>query len=159
MHEVMEATVGASLAKEMSRPTMTAYISAAHRADGEAVGLGRLLEPAYEQAVAGCLAVVARVADVEQHVLVLMEKLVDDGEEGEAHVGVFRGRLAVGLGETELPCLTAADGLFLEEPYFVAQTLRRIEDVLLALGLHFVGGNLVNAVKLELLHTVVAIVC
>lgn len=93
--------------------------------NGEAVGPGRLLEPAYEETVAGCLAVVAGIAYIEQHVLVLMEKLVDDGEE--------------------------------REPHFVGQSERCVEYVLLALYLHFVGRNHVDAVKSELLQSYVVL--
>ena len=81
----------------------------AGRAYGEAVGLGRLLEPANEEAVACSLA--------------------------------------------------SADGLFLEEPHFVSQSVCRVEYVLLALYLDFVGSNLVYAVDLKRLHTVADVVC
>ena len=63
------------------------------------------------------------------------------------------------FSNTLLPRLAAADGLFLEEPHFIAQSVLRVEDILLALQLHFVGGNLVDAVKLQRLHRVVAILC
>ena len=131
----------------------------AGRAYGEAVGLGRLLEPANEEAVACCFAVVAGIADVEQYVLVLQEELVDDGEERETHVGIFGCGFAVGLGKAELPRLASADGLFLEEPHFVSQSVCRVEYVLLALYLNFVGSNLVYAVDLKRLHTVADVVC
>lgn len=48
---------------------------------------------------------------------------------------------------------------FLFSTMMAKSVKRTFEDVLLALGLHFVGSNLVDAFKLELLHTVVAIVC
>lgn len=84
-------------------------------ANGEAVGTGCLLEPTYKQPVATCLAMVGRIAIVEQHVLILREELIEDDERDGTDVRVVWRTYVVNLGDSELIGITTTNWIFLKE--------------------------------------------